>query len=151
MAMSIDEKIHQTKFRSEYHRLLANLTYNYLRVHSEQQQVLKAFKVTFQQFNVLSILRGQSPHAASLLLVKDRMVDRSSDVSRIIERLVRKRLVQRTTCPQDRRQVDLVITAEGLDLLAAIDQQQDKFEQSVSSLSLEEARLLNELLDKLEK
>ncbi len=151
MAMSIDDKIQQTKFRSEYHRLLANLTYNYLRIHSEQQYVLKTFKVTFQQFNVLSILRGQSPHPANLLLVKERMVDRSSDVSRIIERLVKKRLVHRSTCSQDRRQVDLVITGEGLDLLAAIDRQYDKFEQSVSRLSLEEARLLNALLDKLEK
>lgn len=151
MSMTIEQKIRQSKFRSEYHRLLANIAYNYLRIHAEQQALLKEFRITFQQFNVLSILRGQHPKACSVMLIRERMLDRSSDVSRIIDRLLRKKLVRRNTCAQDRRQVDIVITNEGLNLLASIDHQADRIDHSVSRISIDEARRLNELLDKLEK
>lgn len=149
--LSIEQKIRQKSFRNEHHRLAVNLVFNYLRIQEEHAAVLRPFRLTLQQFNVLRILRGQHPRAMALVDVKERMLDRHSDVSRLIERLVAKKLVQRHMCPKDRRQVDLLITEKGLDLLKEIDARESDFDRAVSKLSADEARALNELLDKLEK
>lgn len=149
--MKIEDKIKQRKFRNEYHRLLANLSYNYNWILAEQQKILKTFEISFQQFNVLSILRGQHPHAASVNLIKERMLDQSSDVSRIVERLVKKNLVDRKICPKDRRQADVHITQRGLHLLARLDKHSCKVDDLVSNLTSSEAKKLNDLMDKLRK
>ncbi|MCB0834385.1 MAG: MarR family transcriptional regulator [Bacteroidetes bacterium] len=147
--MTIDEKIKQTKFRNEYHRLIANLHFQGLRVIDATEEQLKPFAVSFQQFNLLSILRGQHPKSASATLLKDRMLDKNSDVSRLIERLRRKGLVERHTCPKDRRAVDVTITQQGLALLSSIDDLNCEMEKVVNPLTPDEARQLNELLNKL--
>jgi DNA-binding MarR family transcriptional regulator len=149
--MRIDDKIKQREFRNEYHRLLANLTHNYSRILSESQRILKSFGVSFQQFNVLSILRGQYPNNATVNLIKERIVDQSSDVSRIVDRLVQKKLVSRNVCPHDRRRVDVLITQKGIALLARLDKENSKIDNLVSNLSPGEAKKLNQLLDKLGK
>jgi DNA-binding MarR family transcriptional regulator len=147
--MPIEDKIKQSKFRNEHHRLLANLFYQYNGLINEHQKLLKPYDISFQQFNILSILRGQYPNAASIQLIKERMIDQNSDVSRLVDRLLKKKLLNRTTCPKDRRQVDVVITQAGLDILKKIDLQTSQFDSLVSSLSEEEARTLNQLLDKI--
>ncbi len=149
--VKIEDKIKQRKFRNEHHRLLANLSYNYNWILAEHQKILKTFEISFQQFNVLSILRGQRPNMASVNLIKERMLDQSSDVSRIVERLVKKILVDRTICPKDRRQVDIRITQKGLRLLERLDQYSSKVDDLVSSLTSSEAKKLNDLMDKLRK
>lgn len=147
--MPIEDKIKQVKFRSEHHRLLANLFYQYNGLINECQKLLKPFDVSFQQYNILSILRGQYPNTASIQLIKERLVDQNSDVSRLVDRLLKKKLLNRTTCPKDRRQVDVVITESGLDILKKIDTQTKQFDALVSNLSVEEAQALNKLLDKI--
>lgn len=147
--MPIEDKIKQSKFRNERHRLLANLFYQYNGLINEHQKLLKPYDISFQQFNILSILRGQYPNAASIQLIKERMIDQNSDVSRLVDRLLKKKFFNRTTCPKDRRQVDVVITQAGLDILKKIDLQTSQFDSLVSSLSEEEARTLNQLLDKI--
>lgn len=147
---SIDEKI-RGKFRNEYHRLTVNLIFTINRIMGEHQQLLKNFNISLQQFNILRILRGQYPHDASLNLVKDRMLDKNSDVSRLVERLVKKNLIDRSVCPSDRRQVNLLITEKGLSLLENIDKIEKSFDKIVSGLTQDEAKTLNQLLDKLEK
>lgn len=147
---SIDEKI-RGRFRNEYHRLTVNLIFTINRIMNEHQQLLKKFNISLQQFNILRILRGQHPHAISLNLIKDRMLDKNSDVSRLVERLVKKNLIDRTVCPADRRQVNLLITEKGLSLLENIDKIEKSFDQIVSGLTQNEAKTLNRLLDKLGK
>jgi DNA-binding MarR family transcriptional regulator len=147
--MPIEDKIKQSKFRNEHHRLLANLFYQYNGLINEHQKLLKPYDISFQQFNILSILRGQYPNTASIQLIKERMIDQNSDVSRLVDRLLKKKLLNRTTCPKDRRQVDVVITQSGLDILKKIDAQTSRFDSLVSGLSEEEARTLNQLLDKI--
>jgi DNA-binding MarR family transcriptional regulator len=147
--MKIEDKIKQGKFRNEYHRLLANLSYNYNWILAEHQKILKSFGISFQQFNVLSILRGQYPETATVNLIKERMIDQSSDVSRIVERLVQKNLVDRNVCPKDRRQVDIVISSKGLKLLVRLDSENDRIDKTVSNLTIDEAKKLNALLNKL--
>lgn len=147
--MPIEDKIKQTRFRSEYHRLLANLFYQYNGLIYEHQKLLKPFDISFQQYNILSILRGQYPNAASIQLLKERLVDQNSDVSRLVDRLFKKKLLSRNTCPKDRRQVDVIISKEGLAVLTQIDEQTEKFDSLVSGLSIEEAESLNHLLDKI--
>ncbi len=147
--MPIEDRIKQSKFRNEYHRLLANLYYQFNNIYNEVQKLLKPYGVSFQQYNILSILRGQYPNAASIQLIKERMVEQNSDVSRLVDRLLKKKLLNRTTCPSDRRQVDVIITEEGLNLLQQIDGMTGRFDALVSNLSITEAQMLNQLLDKI--
>lgn len=147
--MPIEDKIQQVKFRNEYHRLLANLYYQYNGLINEHQKILKPYGLSFQQFNILSILRGQYPNSASIQLIKERMLDQNSDVSRLVDRLLKKKLLSRRTCPQDRRQVDVIITEEGLNTLKKVDALVQQMDALVSHLSVEEAETLNSLLDKI--
>lgn len=147
--MPIEDKIQQVKFRNEYHRLLANLYYQYNGLINEHQKFLKPLGLSFQQFNILSILRGQYPNSASIQLIKERMLDQNSDVSRLVDRLLKKKLLSRRTCPQDRRQVDVIITEAGLDILKKVDAMAEQMDAVVSHLSVEEAETLNSLLDKI--
>lgn len=147
--MPIEEKIKQIRFRNEYHRLLANLFFQYNMLFYEHQKILKSFDISFQQFNILSILRGQYPNAATIQLIKERMLDSNSDVSRLVDRLLKKKLLSRKTCPKDRRQVDVVIAEKGMELLSQIDAHAEKFDALVSGLSPSEAASLNQLLDKI--
>ncbi len=116
---------------------------------SKHQQFFKRFDITMQQYNILRILRGQYPGTANINLLKDRMLDKMSDVSRLVERLRKAGLVDRKSCESDRRAVDVVITQKGLDLLDAIDEQIDELQHDMTStLSEKEAQQLNKLLDK---
>jgi DNA-binding MarR family transcriptional regulator len=112
------------------------------------QQKFKNADITVQQFNVLRILRGQHPKACNLKLVKERMLDRMSDASRIIDKLKAKGFVERHECPNDRRNVDLLITAKGLDLLKSLDHLDEEFKTIFKNLSVSEVKQLNDLLDK---
>ncbi|MFN5885958.1 MAG: MarR family winged helix-turn-helix transcriptional regulator, partial [Bacteroidota bacterium] len=100
-------------------------------------------------YNVLRILRGQYPKATSVSLVQERMLDKMSNASRLIDKLKLKGLVSRTTCSNDRRQVDVKITEAGLNLLETIDKERDDIENLMGSLKIAEAKTLNNLLDKL--
>jgi DNA-binding MarR family transcriptional regulator len=102
-----------------------------------------------QQFNVLRILKGQYPKPSSLLLVKERMLDRESNASRLIDKLVDAGLTVRIQCPNDRRQVDITITEKGIQLLDQINPQIENLKDYMGSLSENEAKTLNDLLDKL--
>ena len=104
--------------------------------------------ITPQQFNVLRILRGQFPNPCNLKLVKERMLDRMSDASRIVDKLKAKGFLERHECPNDRRNVDLLITEKGLALLKTLDYIDDEFKNTFKNLSVTEVKQLNDLLDK---
>lgn len=149
--MSIEADIKQTTpFRSPYQRVLVNVMYTSNWLASSQMQMLKPFGLTLQQYNVLRILRGQSPNPVKVSDITERMLDKMSNASRLVDKLVAKKLVLRTECPSDRRAVDVVVTDEGLALLKRLDVHQSEWsEVQRNKLSEQEASQLSQLLDKL--
>ena len=142
----IEEEIRQTKFSSIHQKAVVNLIFTSNWLQTKQNYFFKAFGITGQQFNILRILKGQYPKSISGTDIKARMLDRNSDVSRLLDRLVAKKLITKTTCPNDKRASDVSITDEGLTLLAEINK--TRKQDRVLSLSDEEASMLSNLLDK---
>ncbi len=147
--MRIEDEIKQSVFRNEYAKLLINLLFTGNWIHHYNKKFLKKYQLSPEQYNVLRILRGQHPSPASINMLNDRMLDKMSNVSRLVEKLRIKELIIRQESEIDRRQVDIFITDKGLELLAEVDQEIPKVEKQFHNLSEEEANLLNNLLDKL--
>jgi DNA-binding MarR family transcriptional regulator len=146
--MKIEDEI-QSTFRNEYQKLLVNLYVTSNRLNEPFSSMIKAFGITSTQYNVLRILRGQKQKPASIGLIKDRMIEKNSDVSRVIDRLLKKKLIIRKENKEDRRQKDIIISQLGLDLISQIDPLEQKIDDSLKHLSIEEVVLMNNLLDKL--
>lgn len=147
--MGLSEEIHQKKFENEHQKALINIIYTHNHLINEMNAFYKKIGITRQQYNVLRILRGQYPRSCSINLIKERMLDKMSDASRIVQRLTTKKLVQRKVSSEDRRSAEVTITHKGLDLLAETDDKVRGFAHLLGSLDDNEARELNELLDKL--
>jgi DNA-binding MarR family transcriptional regulator len=147
--MSLEKDIQQREFRSEYHKAILNILYTNNFVVAKLNDVFKDFDITRQQFNVLRILKGQLPRPASINLIKERMLDKMSDASRIVERLRTKGLIARKHSDRDKRAADISITEEGLKLLEIMDPKVAECEQMINHLSKEDAKVLNQLLDKI--
>lgn len=147
--MKLEDAIKQTAFKTEEERLVINLVYTSGWLSSEQTRFFKRFGISSQQYNVLRILRGQYPNPASVGLIQERMLDKMSNASRLIEKLKQKKLVKRSECSKDRRQVDILITEDGLKLLEEIDQLNGEMHSICNTLNQAEKKKLNELLDKL--
>ena len=149
--MSIESDIKQvTPFRTPHHRVMVNLIYTSNWVVDSQVRILKPFKLTLQQYNVLRILRGQHPNPVKVADITERMLDKMSNASRLVDKLLAKQLVLRTECPNDRRAVDVVITDEGLALLEQMDvHQSDWYKAQGNKLTEDEATHLSQLLDRL--
>jgi DNA-binding MarR family transcriptional regulator len=147
--MKIEEAINQKYFRNDWQRATINLLYTHNWVVNQVKTLLKPYGITQQQFNVLRILRGQFPKPVTTSVIRERMLDKMSDASRIVDRLCKKELVERKICPNDKRLVDVVITEKGLKLLKAIDFHTDKLDIAQSNLTEAEAIQLSNLLDKM--
>jgi|SRR5690606_2594372 len=147
--MTLEKEIFQEKFKSSKHKAILNIFYTYNWLYEKHVRELKPYDLTVQQFNILRILRGQFPKPASIKLLKQRMIDKMSDVSRLVEKLRVKGLVERSTCSNDRRNVDVKITEKGLELLSKFDLIDDALQNSITNLSEPEIENLNHLLDKL--
>lgn len=147
--MKLEEEIQQKKFKNEYHKLAVNIVYTHGWLLNNQAEFLNKIGITGAQYNILRILRGQHPSPASVNLLKERMLDKMSDASRLVERLKQKGLVEREICPVDRRRVEVKITTKGLKLLEDSDSMEDRFIQQFKELKPSEVKTLNELLDKL--
>lgn len=146
--MDLDKEI-QSKFESEYQKVVVNIVYTYGWVTSILKKRLSKHQITLQQFNILRILRGQYPKPATINLLKDRMLDKMSDASRIVDRLVQKGLVVRNVNQKDRRAVDILISEKGLEILKKIDPIITPDEILKENIAEEDVSLLNSLLDKL--
>jgi len=147
--MKIEDEI-KGRFRNEYHKGLINLTYTTKQLSYEFYQSLKKFGLTEQQYNVLRILRGfRSEAPLSIGFIKERMLDKNSDVSRIVDRLYEKGYLNRTENPNDRRQKSVRISQAGMDLLDKMFSCEKKADTLLSNLTIEEIEELNRLLDKI--
>ncbi|MEN7547754.1 MarR family transcriptional regulator [Rapidithrix thailandica] len=146
--MKIEEAIKQKKFESERQKAVINLMYTNSWLSSVHTKCLKPFGISIQQFNVLRILRGQYPKPCTLSLVQERMLDKSSNATRLVEKLRLKGLVERNLCESNRRQVDILITEEGLILLKKASKVMHDVTEAMPLNDLE-AIQLNKLLEKM--
>ncbi len=149
MYMGFEEDIKQTKKISDYQKGIANLVLTYNHVISQLESFIDEYDLTLPQYNILRILRGQYPAPSTNNLIKERIIHRNSDVTRIIDRLISKGLVDRTGCCDDRRKVDILISQEGLRILNEIDNRIDVIENLLSGLESSEIATFNSLLDKI--
>lgn len=147
--MSIEEEIKQPVFKDVYQKVYINVVYTSGWLQLKQATVFKKYGLTLPQFNVLRILRGQHPKPATVNLLIERMLDKTSNASRIVDKLVLKKLVTRSQCPDDRRTVDILITEAGLELLKQIDENGGTRQESLQNLTQAEAEELSRLLDKI--
>ncbi len=145
--MKIEEEIKQQKFKTPLQKAVLNLLYTTSWMQGKQKDIFKTFGITLQQFNILRILRGQHPNSTSATEIKSRMLDKNSDVSRLLDRLLAKKVITKRVSSNDKRAADVNLTEEGLELLKAIDKKQHQID-SVLLLSDDEALILSDLLDK---
>lgn len=144
----IEEEIKQTRFRDCYQKVAINLLFTAGWLQGKQQEFFKTYGITLQQFNILRILRGQHPNRISGVEIKGRMLDRNSDISRLLDRLLKKELVSKHLRPGDKRATDIAITERGLALLIEVDKDLASRERGIFRLNETECNALSDLLDK---
>lgn len=148
--MKLEHEISQSKpFRNAYHRASVNLIYTGKWVIKFHHEIFNAFGLTTQQYNILRILRGQYPKAMTVKLIRERMIDKMSDASRIVENLRKKGLVKRIINSNDRRRMDIFINKKGLNIMSKIDKENNRMDKFLKHLNKKEIKQLNLLLDKL--
>ncbi len=148
--MRLEEEIKQNKkFTSEFEKLTVNILYTASWLEANNIQRFKPHGISPQQYNVLRILRGAAPKPTTLGDIASRMIDKNSNATRLVEKLRLKGYVKRDICESNRRQVDIMITKKGLDLLAAIDLENETWNKSMKTLTIAEAQAVNDALDKL--
>ena len=146
--MGIENDINQTKFRNEYQKAAINFIYTFNWMHEKMKVIFEREGITPQQFNILRILRGAGK-PISTLQIRQRMLDKMSDTSRIVDRLLTKGLARKNVCANDKRLVDVSITDKGKKLLEKIDKYNEEMDGIISNLSEAEAKSFNKLLDKI--
>ena len=147
--MGIEKDIQQSKFRNAYQKAAINLIFTTGWMRDRTKSIFEPEDITPQQFNILRILRGSFPEPLSTLQIRERMLEKMSDTSRIVDRLITKGLVKKVVCKKDRRLVDVIITDKGKKILEKFDARQDEMDAVLGKLSEKEAITLSELLDKI--
>jgi DNA-binding MarR family transcriptional regulator len=145
--MNIESQIKTSKLNSNKKAVISIIyTANFLM--DEISAVLKPFDLSLQQFNVLRILKGRKDKPANLSFIQERMISKMSNTSRLVDKLIQKQLVQRTICEQNRRKVDIFITAKGKNLLNEVNEMVDRKEYEITSnLSVSQLNLISDLLN----
>ena len=146
--MGIEKDIQQQAFRNNYQKATVNIIFSANWLHEKIKWFLDAEDITPQQYNILRILKG-SKKPMSTLEIRERMLDKMSDTSRIVERILKKGLVEKRVCPTDKRMVDVTISAKGIAILEKLDKKNHELDSILQGLTTEEAEVLNQLLDKM--
>ena len=147
--MKIEDEIKQPTFKDDYQKAHINLIYTAGWIQLRQAAAFRDFDITLPQYNILRILRGQHPKPATVNLLIERMLDKTSNASRIVDKLVVKKYATRTVCPSNRRAVDILITEVGLELLRSMEGAVLDQNSGLRNLSPDEAAQLSALLDKI--
>lgn len=147
--MKLEEALKMTRFRNEIHKATLNILYTAYWLRTDVGQAIKENDLTSEQFNVLRILRGKDPEAMCVKDIGSRMIEKSSNVPRIIDRLVAKSLVKRYPSTEDKRETLIQLTDTGKATLAKASEAVDRLTEELIQISDEDARMLNELLEKL--
>jgi DNA-binding MarR family transcriptional regulator len=146
--MGIEQDIQQPNFRNEFQKMGINLLFTANWLNEQIGKMLAEEGVTQQQYNILRILRG-STTPLSTLKIRERMLDKMSDTSRIVDRLIAKELVLKNTCEKDKRLVDITLSPKGLDLVDQLDQFNDRIDALLKGINESEAATMNQILDKI--
>jgi DNA-binding MarR family transcriptional regulator len=146
--MGIEQDIQQPNFRNEFQKMGINLLFTANWLNEQIGKILSEEGVTQQQYNILRILRG-SATPLSTLKIRERMLDKMSDTSRIVDRLIAKELVLKNTCEKDKRLVDITLSPKGLDLVDQLDQFNDRIDALLKGINASEAATMNQILDKI--
>jgi DNA-binding MarR family transcriptional regulator len=146
--MGIEQDIQQSNFRNEFQKMGINLLFTANWLNEQVGKMLSEEGVTQQQYNILRILRG-STTPLSTLKIRERMLDKMSDTSRIVDRLIAKELVIKNTCEKDKRLVDITLSTKGLNLVDQLDQFNDRIDALLKGIDESEAKTLNQILDKI--
>lgn len=146
--MGIEQDIQQPSFRNEFQKMGINLLFTANWLNEQIGKMLTEEGVTQQQYNILRILRG-SATPLSTLKIRERMLDKMSDTSRIVDRLIAKELVVKNTCEKDKRLVDITLSSKGLELVDQLDQYNDRIDALLKGINESEAQMMNQILDKI--
>lgn len=146
--MGIEKDIQQSCFRNEFQKMGINIIYTANWLNEKMTHILAKEEITQQQYNILRILRG-SDCPLSTLKIRERMLDKMSDTSRIVDRLIAKDLVEKTACVKDKRLVDITLSKKGLALVEQLDHFNDQIDAVLKGVTEKEAQLTNQILDKI--
>ncbi|CAA6829114.1 MAG: Regulatory protein MarR [uncultured Aureispira sp.] len=147
--MRIEEEINQTKpFPNPQTKAIVNLNFTASWLSGVQTEILKPYGISIQQYNILRILKGMHPKPATVKILIERMIDKNSNASRLVDKLLKKGLLERNTCPRDRRRVDVMVTEAGLEVINVVARALKK-SKTLMRLTNEEAIQLSDLLDKM--
>jgi DNA-binding MarR family transcriptional regulator len=146
--MKLEDSIKQKSFKDPIIKAFINVMHTSSWIYTTHNQVLKPFDLSVQQFNILRILKGQYPNTSTLKNITHRMIDRNSNTSRLVDKLIDKEYVERKLCDEDRRRVDIVITKKGLQLIEEASKALESNLTEKVSITQEEAEQLSSLLDK---
>ncbi len=148
--MTIEEAIKSTVPLNPFTKTVLNIMYTSRIVEEQIADALKPYKISMQQYNVLRILRGQKGKPANLFTIQERMINKMSNTTRLVDKLIDKGLAERTVCESNRRKVEILITQKGLDLLTQIDPVTQANNNTIlKEFTLMELNTLNSLLDKI--
>ncbi|HSZ85186.1 MAG TPA: MarR family transcriptional regulator [Puia sp.] len=148
--MSLEDDINQRKFRNEHQKAAINLIYTSSWLNEQMKSFFDNYDITAQQFNILRILRGAG-EPLSTMQIRERMLDKMSDTSRIVDRLVKKEMVKKNIRKTDRRLVDVTITEKGKELLAELDSKDAEMDAILHGLDETDVKQINQLLDKMRR
>jgi DNA-binding MarR family transcriptional regulator len=147
--MTIEEVIKSKSALPLHKKVVLNIIYTQNVIAEKFSEVLKPFEISVEQFNVLRILRGQKGCPANMFLIQERMLAKTSNTTRLVDKLLLKELVTREICPNNRRKMEVAITEKGLALLEELDPRIEKDEKSfANTMTSEELTQLNSLLEK---
>ena len=148
--MKLEDEIKQSKFESNYQKAVINIIYTANWIRDRQMEVFKAFDVLPQHYNVLRIIKGKHPNPCSPGEIKEVMLDKGNDVTRLVDKLVKKGFLKRASCESNRRKVDITITEKGSTFLKELNDPMKKQLSVIKKLvSEKEAAHLSDILDKL--
>jgi DNA-binding MarR family transcriptional regulator len=147
--MKIEDEIKQSKFYNDYHKAYINILFTAAWINSHNQKYFKKYNISAQQFNILRILKGQNGKPATLKLLTERMIDKMSNTSRLVDKLYAKKYVNRKVCVNNRRQAEITLTDKGFELINDITAQLENEYTNIKTISIQEAKQLSDLLDKL--
>ena len=147
--MGLEKDINQHRFRNLQQKSMINLIYTFNWMEHRMKDLMSEHDLTPQQYNILRILKGSDPQPVSTLQIRERMLDKMSDTSRIVDRLVLKGLVVKKSCKTDRRLVDVTISEKGKALLTEMEHHEQDMDAIFGNLGQNDMETLNALLDKI--
>lgn len=147
--MKIEEVIKSTVSLSDAKKVVLNIIHTEMLINENLNEVLKPYDLSPEQYNVLRILRGQKGKPANMCIIQERMIAKTSNTTRLVDKLLLKELVTRNVCPENRRKIEVTITEKGLKILEDLDPKIDDHENNFAQkLTSEELETLNNLLEK---